>query len=515
MRPVTCKGAALIIVVFAMMLFAVLGWTLANLQTGDFEVNLRKFDSAQALSLAEAGAQWAMNQLSQDSCGRTFNGAWGPYCGNVDSVCSASDWLSAAHNLGPGQYNLCVRNPVSGTETGDAVIEVKGYVPAQNNYRAMRHIKVQVQLGRLSNAIMTPPADPLNPQRGLFDWWLARQGHSIRVEGNIYVGRYRGDGNTNDNELGQDYKPPPPPLLPEDIVAPRNDARGFSASYASIDMLWLYNNSTAARRWPNPSTRDIDVSGAEVLVEMGGNRIRVNINNFFRSADVQNVIIRRNDISNWWEGNPGENWTVITSVSNGPGWSRASISPPVAWLNGQSIKLARRIYQNLDSNGSNQIWYTGGEVAGGTRADILIDARANNVRLTNKYLISEGDIAVRGSYQVRMRFTGSAATPRYPVWGTKFGRVISNEPLDVLLPSLSEWGRQNRRQIAGLIYSEFAEVNLNYLMPPSTGTFSFRGNLVYGYRITLDGRTTIRYRPNLVSNRGFEFSVGQLVWNEQ
>lgn len=503
------NGAALIIVIFAMMLFAVLGWTLANLQSGDFEINLRNLDSERALGLAEAGVQWALNQLSQDSCWRTRSGAGGSFCGSVDSDCrDTGDWLSTPHSLTPGQYNLCCRNPVSGVESGDAVIEARGYIPSQANYRGRREVKLMVQQGSLANAIMTQPADPDDPQQGLFDWWLSRQGHTIQVEGNIYAGHYRGDGDTNDDELGQDYDPPPEPLLPADIASPRNDARDFSAVYPSIDMLWFYNN--AALRWPDPSDRAITAFGANVTIEMGGSRILVNINNFFNAGDAQNVIIRRDDVSNWWEGNPGTNWAVITSVTNGPGWSRANVSPAVStWANGLPIKLAWRIYQN--SNNANEIWYVGGS----EWTDVLIDVRTSNVRLTNKYLICEGDIAVRGSRQIRTRFTGSSGTPRYPVLGTQYGRIISNEPLETLLPSLTESQRQNRRQIAGLIYSELGEININYLEPPEVGSSSFRGNLVYGYIITLDGRITIRYKPNLISNNGFEFSMGLLSWNEQ
>lgn len=507
------NGAALIIVIFAMMLFAALGWTLANLQSGDSEINLRNLDSERALGLAEAGVQWALNQLSQDFCWRTSSGAGGSFCGSVDSDCSDSgDWLTTPHSLTSGQYNLCCRNPVSGVESGDAVIEARGYIPSQANYRSRREVKLIVLQGSLANAVMTQPANPDNPQEGLFNWWPARQGHTIQVEGNIYVGHYRGDGDTNDDELGQDYDPPPAPLLPLDIASPQNDARGFSAVYPYIDMLWFYNN--AALRWPNPSNRIITALGADVTIEMGGSRILVNINNFFNAGDVQDVIIRRDDVSNWWEGNPGTNWAVITSVTNGPGWSRADVSPAVStWANGLPIKLIWRIYQN--SNNSNEIWYVGGGSGGGSQTDTLIDVRTSNVRLSNKYLICEGDIAVRGANRILVRFTGSSGTPRYPVLGTKNGRIISNEPLETLLPSLDEDDRQERRQISGLIFSESGEVNLNYLQPPDEGSSSFRGNLVYGHIITLDGRITIRYRPNLITSNGFELSTGLLSWNEQ
>jgi len=60
------KAAALIIVIFAMLVFSILGWALLNLESGDFEINLRTLNSEQALNIAEAGAQWAQNQLSRN-----------------------------------------------------------------------------------------------------------------------------------------------------------------------------------------------------------------------------------------------------------------------------------------------------------------------------------------------------------------------------------------------------------------------------------------------------------------
>src|SRR3990167_3544378 len=163
------KGVALIIVIFAMMLFAVLGWTLANLQSGDFEINLRNLDSERALGLAEAGAQWALNQLSQNASWRT----------SADTICNVtvgSDWSAQNLNASTGQYNIyvCCRPPQA-TESGDAVIESIGYAPYQSSYRAMRQVKVAVSLGGLTNAVMTQPADPDVANKGLLNWWPARQ----------------------------------------------------------------------------------------------------------------------------------------------------------------------------------------------------------------------------------------------------------------------------------------------------------------------------------------------------
>src|SRR3989338_6830734 len=68
------SGVTLIIVVFAMMLLGVLGWTLARMQATDFESNLRTFEPENALNLAEAGAQWGLNRLATYSTCRTQSG---------------------------------------------------------------------------------------------------------------------------------------------------------------------------------------------------------------------------------------------------------------------------------------------------------------------------------------------------------------------------------------------------------------------------------------------------------
>ena len=54
------KGFALILIIFIMMVFGVLGWTLAVMQAGNFESSLRNLQSRQALYLAEAGAKWGL-----------------------------------------------------------------------------------------------------------------------------------------------------------------------------------------------------------------------------------------------------------------------------------------------------------------------------------------------------------------------------------------------------------------------------------------------------------------------
>lgn len=488
------RGVALIIVIFAMLLFAVLGWTLANLQTGDFEANLRNFDSTQGLSLAEAGSQWALNQLSQNS-------GWRTTVGTADACDSSNDWIT--HSLSPGQYNICCRNPVSGTESGDAVIEARGFVPSQNNYRARREVKLMVRAGGLSNAIMTPPNKPGDDNLGLFNWWpVIRDNHTIQIEGNIYVGHYRGDSDIKDDEPGRDYDGQPAPILPQDYASPADEQRGFSASFPDIDMQWLYDNANT--RWPSPSNTPLTATIAAVA--NGGTNpgyIEVSINNFFNNMNNQAI---RLNVSGWYDTN---NWRQITQVVSG---TRARLDQAVTWQVGNTVKLMRRIYQNANGGASGDIWYVGGQKGGGAIADTLIDVRSGDVRLSNIYLICEGDIVIKGPDQLLVIFSGSVNQPRYPSLGTKDGDIISTDP-----PSgATDSDKMGKRQIAGLIYSQFGLVNLNYLRPPETGSSNFRGNLVYGNQITFGGQIYVNYLPNLITSSGsFNSGLGILNWSEQ
>lgn len=126
------NGVALVIVVFAMMVFGVLIWTQTSMQSSDFEVNLRNLDSERALYLAESGVQWAASRLKQDIGWRTDSNHGYP-----------SGY--AQHNITPGQYNVICRDP-QGLENGSAVIESTGYVPIQNQYRGSRVAKLIITL---------------------------------------------------------------------------------------------------------------------------------------------------------------------------------------------------------------------------------------------------------------------------------------------------------------------------------------------------------------------------------
>ena len=507
------RGVTLIIVVFAMMLLGVLGWTLARMQAIDFESSLRTFEPENALNLAEAGSQWALNRLATDSTCRTQSGLLRcpPLASPaIDTDCNDNgDWMSSPHNLSPGQYNLCLRPPCTAcvpAEGGDAVIVARGYIPAQSGSRVMRQVKIEVDIGSLTNALQTQVPDPDDQSRGLFSWSAANNQppavpvhNPVRIEGTISVGHYEGDGDGLYDELppgdpGYDYDPPPSPILPDDNNNPENDIRDFTASYPSINMLDFYNIAT--NRWPTAGR----ILNATVMIIAGGNRLQGSAGFFNSANDPNRVAVKRQNGSL----NNDNDWTIITGVLGGGGI--AIVSPNVAaWPDEDlltpgiqvAIKLVRRFYQDAVS----QRWYIGRQIAGEETADALIDLSSSNIDLTQTSIVSEGDIVINGGRRLRMRFFGLPFLTRYPNLATQNGNIFSTDQPN----GGNENSRRDQRRFEGLLYSQNGEVNFNYL----------DGTMVYGNQITLDGTVRIRYQSNRVSSSGFVFEPTTLKWKEE
>ena len=181
------KGISLIIVIFVMLLFAVMGWSLVILQSGDFEATLRQADGERAFYLAEAGLQHGMRKLADDNNWRT---------------------TGETYTLSPGQYTV---SSATGT-AGQVTITGTGYIPSTTNYRAMRQVQATV---------MTTPWDRAIDAVNLFDWSEMHTGSYI--EGKITAAEYDGDGDTTYSELNQDWADspngkPPPLVDPHSVI---------------------------------------------------------------------------------------------------------------------------------------------------------------------------------------------------------------------------------------------------------------------------------------------------------
>lgn len=477
MRLETKRGVSLIIAVFAMMLLAVLGWTLVNLQSTDFEANLRNLDSERALNLAEAGAEWTLQSLNLDGSFLTDSNHGYPLG-------------YAEHSISPGQYRVsCVAG--SGTEAGLMIVTSSGYTPRAANYNIMRQVRLAVAVGSLTNAVQTQIPSGSDQNQGLFDWHLSAQGgHTINIEGNILAGHYEGNGNGTPDELNQDYGSSP--LLPPDLPPANVYQRGFTSSYPSIAMNYFYTN--ASNRWP-PAGRTVSLQ-TTVDPTSNNNNLKVPLANFFTNGgNMQDMAVHNitKDLDNSWSN--GE-WAAINNVNNGTTAQLDGTVNTSNWRN-DTIKLARRFYDGQNYDG--QRWYAGRQVIGGETADTIIDSRNGNVDFRNTSIISEGNIVLKGNNRIRMRRSGS--TTPYPNLATQNGDIISlDQP-----GNGSETTLRDRRRFSGLIYSENGKVSFKYL----------NGVLVYGKEVTLDGTVLIQYASGRIVPSGFVFSPAEKKWQEQ
>ena len=518
------KGISLIIAVFAMMLFSVLGWTLVRIQSTDFESNVStgNLNSERALNLAEAGAEWTLQKLNLNGGFRT-------------DATNGYPLGYAQHSISPGQYRVSCLDGI-GDDFGRIIITSSGYTPLASSYNTTRQVRLKIQVGSLTNALQTQVPDALQPQQGLFDWSLTRSGHTnYYIEGNILAGHYNADGAVGEapyDELNDDYTPAVP--LPPDN-SPQSYQRGFSAAYPSINMEYFYNTYDASGDiWPDPSNRPI--TAVATITTSGNNQyLVVSIDNFFNS--MNNEAIRRVDDLDWQQGDggPASGWKSINGVSSsGRPNNRARISTnPLDWVNWPdedgltpgtqvTIKIVKRFYDNSNGNDySDERWYIGGEIADppGISAETIIDTRGGEVRLRDASLVSEGDIVIKGGERIQMQFSGGGpGTIRYPVLATKSGNIISGVTIDGVIINSdtpnedNENARMNQRRVSGLIYSETGNVSFNYLVPTSPGP---TGNLVYGNRVTLDGRVRIVYDSSVFNSGGFVFSPGATTWDEE
>jgi hypothetical protein len=422
------KGMSLIIVVFAMMLFGILGWTLAMMQSADFQQNERNLDTERALFLANAGAQWALKELSQNTIWRT-DVSHG-YAGGF-----------AQHTLSGGQYRVVCRDP-QGTEQGNVVIVATGYIPAVLNYRALREVKITVVLGNFSNALQA---------HTLFNWSAMHTGSNIN--GHIQANSYEADGDGIYNEIGVDYSDVVPVLPPDGT----GDTRVVAAEpYPLIDMP-AYEAAAGSRVWNLASTATVAAIGP-------GTRVRVSSNIFTTPASQwENVTIMRNMTTGTWDN---QNWRVITRrISD----NTVELESNVAWTVGDQIKIVKRFAEN---HNDERLWYIKG--------DVLFDLRNQDVRFRNTGVAAEGDIIVKGNR--RIDFDNNPS--RYANLATQNGNIISTDTPT----GGNDTSRRANRRFGNAIYTQNGDIIFNYL----DGLLLTGNNVTLDGQIRLTYRTRAR-----------------------
>lgn len=455
------KGVSLIIVIFAMMLFSVLGWTLAVMQSTDFEANLRNLDSERALGLAEAGAQWGLRQLSQDS-------GWRTDPTNPDDDCNDSDdWIT--HTLNFGQYRVCCRNPQV-SELCDAVIETEGYIPQYTDYRAMRQVKLTVILGSFDKVLQA---------HSLFNWSAVNAGTSS-FAGDIQAAYYERDNDGTYNEAGVDYSNVAPRLPPDGT----GDDRLVDAEpYPSINMAY-YQTQAGSNVWDLARTATIEAI-------LGGNRIRVSDNIFTLPASQwETVTVMRNLSAGTWDN---QNWRVITSRINN---TIVALESSVTWSEGDQIRVVRR-YRSDVSN--ENLWYIKG--------DVLFDLRdrqawelpsvQGDIRFRRTSVVAEGDIVIKGGNKI----TFDQRPYEYPNLGTQNGNVLSTDTPN----GPSDAAKRGQRSFDGFIYTQNGNIYFNYI-----DAVALMGN-----NVTLSGSIRLRYDNDLKNLTGFIWGLSDIKWQEQ
>jgi hypothetical protein len=488
-------GVSLIIVIFAMILFSGLAWTLLSTQSGQMDSNARSLDSERALGVAEAGAQWALRQVYLDSAFRTN--------GMVHTL---------PFGIVSGQYRVTCSDG-TGTEAGFIVIVSTGYIPTQARYRALREVKILVELSTgLSKVVGC----------SLFNWSAAKAAHSVDIEGEINAENYNGDGNATYNQVGTDYSNAAP-LLPAG-----SGARNIDNGIVTIPMQWYHDNADC--EWPNPGTRRITYTADSTSSASTVRVVGADAADFFTGMEGQ--VVRNVDhlppvsgahVGEWADAD----WAVIKTVLNGG--KDATLDKVIndTWDN-HRIRLARRYSaahdlpvpaapesgredNGGDDSGINYIgaMYTHHPGEDEYEVDTVIDVRSHALSWTDVKIISEGDIFITGSYSLNLEHSesGGSGGHRHPPLGTQNGNIVC---LDATT--------SNNRQISGLIFSETGTVNWNYLEYPTSGTGNWlRGNMVYGQTVILDGDISLMWRIALVPPDVAKFgaSAGSIIWQEQ
>ncbi len=533
----------MIIAVFAMMLFAMLAWTLLSMQSAVFETNLRSFDSENALGLAESGVNYGLSQLMLNSSWRT----------SADTDCAdAGDWL--VHNLSPGQYAICSRNPTA-SETGSVILESRGYVPLRSSYRAMRDLIMSVQMGSFTKVLQA---------KNLLEW--SNMHGNSGINGDTQALYYNGDGDGTYNESGVDYKSGSSCLPPDSNNRPRQ-REVADEPYPTIDMAY-YESQAGARTW------EPDMTAKITAISTAGGKTELTVDSdIFLNSQWEGQGLRNITQGHWQAGS----WQSIETVtpnrtvklSGVVNWSvndRVTVVPVIASVPVRNV--GQRTYEvifncNLDWNVDNAVrnlslgtwnetdwgvitsiwhptttstrvrirmdesaaismdeWQDGHYLAEVKRyrtevrrqdlwyikSDVLIDVRNDqswesgnpgDVEFNRTSLVAEGDTGIKGPNEIWF----SERPFIYPNLATKNGNITS---LDTPGGG-SENTKRGRRNFDDLIYTETGRVDFNYL----------DGKALFGQDIYLDGQVRINFDSDISRLTGFTWGLSQSTWKEQ
>ena len=539
------SGAALIVVIFVIMLFGILGWSLAVMQSSMFAISARTIAPEQALNIAEAGARWGINTFIASG-----------EMSSSDGACdSESEW--ATHNLTPGQYQVCTRSPQTG-EAGSVVIESVGYVPGISAYQAKRRIKIMASVGSFSKTVIA---------RNLFNWTGADKANSY-VTGAMLCAYYEANGNNVYNEEGIDYSNNASGLLPKTNKSEPARRDTGSSLFPEIDMGFYETNPDAIVLAPAMTSviSNVTQSGGDtriVLAQSGffgqspwarwtGQALRNISRGAWKSGtwkDIKLVSSQNTALLNgtvdWLEGervtlepriatdpvfNSGQHtytfnfngtlawpagqairnfslntwqyrdWGVIESISSVNNVTTVTVKmdnsiTAKSWQQGHWIGYVRRFTSADTIHGSGGLLFNGKLLY--IESDVLFDTRADDINTKGTGIVVEGDAVIRGARLISLE----KKPLLFPNLATKNGNIYSPD-----LPAGNNINqRLAKRTFDDIIYSENGDVVFNYVDCQA----------MYGSNITLSGVFQIKYDPQLTQIGGYAFGLSGMSWQEQ
>lgn len=446
------KGVALIGVIFALLFFAVLGWTLVVMQSTDFEANVRSLQSERALHLAETGGQWALGQLS------------------LSFGCDAITAATFPHNFKYGQYSCTCDDSVE----NEIAIVSTGYVPSQADYRAKRCVKVVVTQAGFGRAMTV---------KNLFSWYSMHAGSE--VEGDITAGHWNGDNISPYDVLGSDYGPGVPDGTGARELGVENLPRIKMSYLKAKAQGWGRYKNYSAQAWATGS---------------GGTSLRVATDLFNASMVGEAVRVVGDSVYQW----PNEDsWAVIAGYVN-PREITVELKPSVG-LNNISVwnnKFVRAAKRFNGNNNNQQVWYIEG-------SDIIIDVRStaedgndSSANFNTTSLVAEGDFLISGSKSLSMlAYVDASAHETFANIATENGNIYS-----LFTPEGStETQKKDRRDFDGLVYTRTGSIFFNYL----------EGAALMGYNVTVDGLVDLEYEGKYVDSDAFMAGFSKITWEEQ
>jgi hypothetical protein len=449
------KGVSLIIVIFAMMLLAILGWSLAVLQSTDFESSLRQTDSERALYLAESGAQWGLRELSEELSCSNFNNPVGILhtldFGQYRVKCSCN-----------GSYSACINKP-------ELTIESWGYVPSEGDFRTQRDIRLVVTQGAFSTA---------GSVRNLLDWSGMLAGSEI--DGDLRAGHFDGDGDVTYDELCEDYG----------VVAdcgkqlPLGDGKRTQGETTIPTINMAHFEEEAENK------KDYSATSTIKKPPSSGTKLVVSESKFFKK-EHEGEIIRNLSKGTWAESD----WAVIISVKkDGSNEATLDWAAGDSWSDGEYVRVVKRFEGNHNNEG---LWYIKG-------SDIIIDVRTEDAKFKKTSLFAEGDIIIKGSKGVDMdAHVKPSSHETFPNLITQGGSIYSKDYPDD--------GKKGRK-FKGLIYT-YEKVDST-----ERGNVWFNcidGTAIMGYKVTLEGKVELKYDPKYIDSTGFLGALSTISWQEQ